>query len=267
MKTATVLMYHEIERQGRDLCDQSAGYKRYVVGESTFAAHLSHLETRGGGASVAQGLQSGGIALTFDDGCASDLEIAAPLLSAAGFGATFYIVAGWIGRAGFLDKKQLLELADAGFEIGSHGQTHAFLSDLSDAALRAEMHDSKTALEQLTGREIAHFSCPGGRFDARVAHVARELGYASVATSRAGTNSPGADPFRLARMAVVNTTSLGDFERMCRGQISARDKVCGAVLGAAKRVLGNGAYQKLRGAALEKSASGAAGAAPRPAKS
>lgn len=250
---AVLLMYHELERAGRDLCDQSAGYRRYVVSEATFSGHLSRLEAlQLAGQNVSNALQHGGLALTFDDGCASDWQLAAPLLQAANFGATFYIVAGWIGRTGFLDAKQLVELADAGFEIGSHGQTHAFLSDLSDAAMRAEMRDSKSALEQIIGREIQHFSCPGGRFDARVAPVAQEIGYASVATSRAGANSVDAEPFRLARMAILQNTTSSDFERLCRGQISGRDRLRGAVLSAAKTLLGNGTYQKMRGAALEK---------------
>ncbi len=252
-QSATLLMYHELARAGRPLCDESPGYTRYVVPEARFAAHLARLKSLGmPGSSVSQALQNGGVALTFDDGCETDWLIAAPLLQAADFGATFYIVAGWIGRAGFLGEKPLVELADAGFEIGSHGQSHAFLSDLSDEALRAEMRDSKTKLEQITGREIAHFSCPGGRFDARVASVGRELGYASVATSRAGINLPEADRFRLARMAIQQSTSMSDFERACRGELSGRDRVRGTVLRMAKAVLGNGAYQKMRGAALEK---------------
>lgn len=252
---AVLLMYHELERAGRPLCDSNPGYTRYVVPEDTFADHLARLNALGlQGKSVSGALETGGVAITFDDGCETDLLLAAPLLRAAGCSATFYVVAGWVGRAGFLSEKQVGELADQGFEIASHGQTHAFLSDLCDEKLRAELRNSKTELEQISGREIAHLSCPGGRFDARVARVARELGYASVATSRAGINAPGCDAFRLARMAIQSGTAPADFERACRGQLSPRDRVRGAILRGAKAVLGNGAYQKMRGAALEKTA-------------
>lgn len=251
----TLLMYHELSRAGRELCDSSPGYTRYVVDESTFEAHLASLQAVGtSGESVSGALESSGLALTFDDGCETDLLIAAPLLERFGFGATFYLVSGWIGRRGFLSEKQVAELAGAGFEIGSHGVRHAFLSELSDQKLRAELRDSKTHLEQLSGREIAHLSCPGGRFDARVATMARELGYASVATSRAGRNAANGDRFRLNRMAITCNTTPGDFERACRGEQSPRDRMRGVVFGAAKAVLGNGAYQKMRGAALEKGA-------------
>lgn len=253
-ENTVVLMYHELRRQGRALCDESPGYTRYVVSEAGFGAQLARLKSlEKPGKTLSDALESGGIALTFDDGCESDLLVAAPLLKAAGFGATFYLVSNWVGKAGFLSAAQVRELAENGFEIGSHGQNHAFLSDLPDEKLRAELGDSRKHLQDLTGREIAHFSCPGGRFDARVAGFAREIGYASVATSRAGSNAFGADLFRLNRMAIFQNTSPADFDLACRGQLSARDRAKGAVLGAAKKLLGNGAYQKMRGAALKTS--------------
>jgi hypothetical protein len=65
-------------------------------------------------------------------------------------------------------------------------------------------------------------------------------------------NLPGAERFELGRMAVLSSTTPSDFERLCRGRLSGREKMRGAVLGMAKSVLGNGTYQKMRGAALEK---------------
>ena len=32
------LMYHEIERAGRELCEREQGYVRYVISESAFAS-------------------------------------------------------------------------------------------------------------------------------------------------------------------------------------------------------------------------------------
>ncbi len=254
MTEAVFLMYHELARAGRPLCDDAPGYTRYVVSEATFADHLARLNAFcAGGKSVSRALEQGGVAVTFDDGCETDLLIAAPLLRAAGCGATFFLVSDWVGRPGFLSAAQIRQLIETGFEIGSHGQSHAFLSDLPDAEVRAELRNSKRKLEDISGEKIAHFSCPGGRFDARVALIARELGYASVSTSRSGKNGPHADRFSLARMAITTATNNAAFERACRGELGARDKVRGAVLGAAKSVLGNGAYQKMRGAALEKS--------------
>ena len=43
------------------------------------------------------------VVLTFDDGNISDLATAAPILKTHGFGATFYITSGWVGKPGRLN--------------------------------------------------------------------------------------------------------------------------------------------------------------------
>src|SRR5688500_7529622 len=127
---ASFLMYHELERPRRALCDDSPGYLRYVVREEDFLRQLDHLRERGiAGLDVSTALMrpSPGVAITFDDGCETDLLIAAPALRERDFGATFYITTGFLGRRGYLDSQQLRTLAESGFEIGSHGVTHRFL--------------------------------------------------------------------------------------------------------------------------------------------
>src|SRR5215208_922663 len=51
------LMYHEIERAGRELCEHEQGYIRYVVSESVFRDHLARLQASGfQGVSVSEAL-------------------------------------------------------------------------------------------------------------------------------------------------------------------------------------------------------------------
>ena len=56
------------------------------------------------------------VVLTFDDGNVSDLTTVAPILTEHGFGATFYITSGWVGRTGRMTWEQVKELAAAGLE-------------------------------------------------------------------------------------------------------------------------------------------------------
>jgi peptidoglycan/xylan/chitin deacetylase (PgdA/CDA1 family) len=249
-------MYHELERRGRPLADDDPGYVRYVLAEEDFRQQLARLGADGvRGISVGEALgardDEGRVCLTFDDGCESDFLFAAPLLKEFGFNATFYVVAGFIGRRGYLSVSQLRELSQAGFEIGSHSQTHAYLSNLDDARLGEEIKGSKGALEQLTGQSVKHFSCPGGRWSRRVAEVAREAGYESVATSSPGVNARGVDPFSLRRVKVMRGTDAGEFARMCRAEGLLRRRAQEFALTAAKRVLGNAVYEKVRGAVLD----------------
>lgn len=247
------LMYHELESAGRPLCSREPGYVRYVVAESDFRAHLDAIHAAElHGVSVGEALNNfqrdmyGCVALTFDDGCETDLLTAAPMLRDAGFNATFFIVAGFVGKAGFLNKNQLRELHNSGFEIGSHSMTHRHLSDLTDGELREELRASKDRLQQLIGTPIAHLSCPNGRWSPRVAQFAQEAGYRAICTSRIDRNSSGTDVSNLARLAIMRDTSADEFADSVNGSALLRHQRKAAVLEVAKRTLGNRFYDKLR---------------------
>src|SRR5215472_9418048 len=109
------LMYHELELPRRPLCQSEPGYVRYIVHESNFREQIQALKTMAyRGLSVPEALSGSSrpaVAITFDDGCETDLLAAAPLLKEAGFGATFYITVGFMGKPGYLTAKQLRELS------------------------------------------------------------------------------------------------------------------------------------------------------------
>jgi peptidoglycan/xylan/chitin deacetylase (PgdA/CDA1 family) len=150
-------MYHELEVEGHPPSQNDPGYLRYVVREHEFREQMEWLQSAGlRGISVSEALTgktSGGIVITFDDGCETDLSVAAPILRKLNFGATFYITVGFLGRPGYLAADQLRELRDAGFEIGCHSMTHPYLTDLDDLQLHREIvegnHGSRKLLVAL----------------------------------------------------------------------------------------------------------------------
>ena len=257
MKTL-YLMYHELETENRSLISDEPGYVRYVVRAEDFRRQLDHLSANDlRGVSVGEALDAKSeharVCITFDDGCETDFTTAAPMLKERNFNATFYVVAGFVGRErGYLSETQVRELSDMGFEIGSHSLTHAFLSNLSDEELRREIFESKKRLEELTGRAVEHFSCPGGRWNERVARTVREAGYVSMATSEVRLNKSATNKFRLARVVVLRDTSLDDFAQLCRHEGLLRRRASSAVLTTAKRVMGDAAYDKVRAGLLER---------------
>ena len=236
------LMYHELEVPGRPLVQSQPGYVRYVVRASDFRAQMELLNCEGWrGRSVSQALASSpqpGVAVTFDDGCATDLLAGAPILQELHFGATFYVTAGLLGRPGYMSDAQLRELAGLGFEIGCHSMTHAYLPDLDAAGLRREIVDAKTRLEQIIGGPVEHFSCPGGRYDARTVEMARNAGYRTVATSRIQANGESADAFALGRVAVLRDTDSAAFWKTCQGQGLALLKLRQTLREAVRRIAG-----------------------------
>ena len=244
------LMYHELELPGRSLCQSDPGYTRYIVAASAFESQMRHLKTLGyEGLNVSCALEcSGGksVAITFDDGCETDLIVAAPALNALGFGATSYVTTGFLGRPGYMSEAQLRELSAGGFEVGCHSMTHQYLPDLDAAGLQREVFDAKTRLEQIIGRSVEHFSCPGGRFDDRVVEAAKRAGYKTLATSLPRLNSATANRYALGRIPVLRHTSSEDLARMCEGNGFWKLTLGQTFRVTAQRMLGNRLYDRVR---------------------
>jgi peptidoglycan/xylan/chitin deacetylase (PgdA/CDA1 family) len=252
------LMYHEIERPGVPTVESGGGYLRYVLTEADFREHIAALRRSGYTATaVGQALArrwpvGRRVVLTFDDGAVSDRLVAAALLNENGFGATFYVVAGFLNRRGHLSVSHLRELAGLGFEIGSHSMSHRWLSDLDTAGLRDEIVNSKDRLQQVLGAPVQHFACPGGRLSRAAVRLAREAGYLSLATSQLGLNDAGTDPFRLRRIAIHRGTSARHLLRLCEGRDLAFRRVREGLLHAAKAAMGNRRYDKVRTMLLDR---------------
>ncbi len=132
------------------------------------------------------------VAITFDDGNASDLEHALPALQERGLTATFFVVAGRLGAPGFLDEDGVRALAAAGMAIGSHGMRHRRWRGLNDAGLHEELVAAKALLERAVGRPVSAAACPYGSYDRRVLRAARAAGYRRVYTSDGGPAGPDA---------------------------------------------------------------------------
>jgi peptidoglycan/xylan/chitin deacetylase (PgdA/CDA1 family) len=144
--------------------------------------------------------------LTFDDGWRDGLTVVAPLLERLGVRASFYVSPGlfgtqhgWVtGPAGeLMTPDDARELAARGMEVASHGLTHPDLRKLDDAALDAELRDSRAAVEELTGRPCRTFAYPFGLHDERVKARTRAAGYE---LALAWGPRRDWDPFAVARL-------------------------------------------------------------------
>jgi peptidoglycan/xylan/chitin deacetylase (PgdA/CDA1 family) len=244
------LMYHELGLPGRATCHSEAGYLRYVVPASDFQQHMETLASQGWrGRNVTQSVGSFGeksICITFDDGCETDLISAAPLLNKLGFEATSYITVEYLTKGGYMSHAQVRELHAAGFEIGCHSLTHPYLTDVGDARLHDETQVAKDKLEQIAGVRVDHFSCPGGRLDARVTHAVKQAGFRTMATSRTGVNFSTTDSFALARVAILNGMSSDGVLRISQGKGLAVTRIQERARDAVRRVFGNTVYDSLR---------------------
>ena len=141
--------------------------------------------------------------LSFDDGMQDNHENLLPLLRELGVPATVYVVTGLIGRpnpwmhpdsgARMMTEDELLELHEAGIELGAHTVTHPDLSTLDHAACLREMTESRAAIERLTGAPVRTFAYPFCRFGPEAERAARDAGFAVAVTCLGnGTESPWA---------------------------------------------------------------------------
>jgi peptidoglycan/xylan/chitin deacetylase (PgdA/CDA1 family) len=128
--------------------------------------------------------------LKFDDGNASDVEHALPALRERGLTGTFFLVAGRLGRPGFVDAAGVRALAGAGMRVGSHGMRHRRWRGLDAAALHEEVIEARRMLEGVLGAPVTEAACPFGAYDRRVLRALRLGGYRRVYTSDGGTAEP-----------------------------------------------------------------------------
>lgn len=244
------LMYHELAVAGRPLAGSEPGYAGYCVERDTFRAQMAALAGAGlRGTSLGEARargDAGNVALTFDDGCETDRLEAAPILLERGFRATFFVVADFLGRRGYLTAAQLGELSSAGFEIGSHSLSHCMLTTLGPRELDHELAGSRARLEDAAGAPVTHFSCPHGRWSQAVAEAARRAGYDTVSTSQAGLNSARTPGTRLRRIAVQRGLGAGAVAGLARGHGLWRIIARNAALDVGKRVLGEEGYAACR---------------------
>jgi peptidoglycan/xylan/chitin deacetylase (PgdA/CDA1 family) len=135
--------------------------------------------------------------VTFDDAYRSVLDLAYPVLASLGVPATIFVVTDfadddreleWPGIDHWRDTphrgelrglgwSELEELADDGWEVGSHTRTHPRLTQLDDEALDRELRESRETCERALGRPCRSLAYPYGDFDARVMRAAASAGY------------------------------------------------------------------------------------------
>jgi peptidoglycan/xylan/chitin deacetylase (PgdA/CDA1 family) len=163
------------------------------------------------------------VVITFDDGYRDCINYAVPVLRQYGFTAVFYLVAGLMGQPsrwlrpikGFeldlIDWGTARELAEAGYQIGSHTSSHPHLADLSPEACEAELCQSRQILQQHLHRPVRHLAFPFGSFDESVRALAARAGYRSACTTEIGLSTRLDDPLALHRVPVTGYDSLADF--------------------------------------------------------
>ncbi len=246
-----VLMYHAIGEASSGTQEFDDG--DFTVSESRFREHLRYLREHGYTTCLLSQLKwidavDKRVIITFDDGHASDVDVALPLLQEFGFNAEFFVTTAWVGQPGYVDAAGIEALSRAGMGIGSHGHSHRFFNDLSYDEAEEELQESLHLLRTLAVQPVASFSAPGGQLPAQLSKLCEKLGLQYVCTSATGLYEQRHFPFSIPRIAIRKDLAMEDFVRMVSGdaRFFRQLKWRSAVLSGIRRTVGNDLYMNVR---------------------
>ena len=163
------------------------------------------------------------IILTFDDGYRDVYEYAYPLLKEFGMTAVVFAMGDqhvasntWDAQLGLqeaplLDAGQLLELHEAGFEIGSHALSHRALPSLTKEEAWDEISRSRMLLEILLNAPVQSFAYPYGLADDGIKKMVAEAGYTTGCGVYSGPGTFGVDQYDLRRILIPGSISAAGF--------------------------------------------------------
>ena len=216
-----IVAYHFLTSPGRNYSFTSSEFP-YVLDAAAFREHLEGLFASGyrtlrlADYVVGRELPARPVALTFDDGHLSCLEMALELLIENEATAAFFIPTDAIGQPERLAREQIVELSRLGMEIGSHGCSHRALTALTFAEMKDELKRSKQTLEDITGSQVGLLALPHGFGSRGIERAAREAGYEAICTSRFGLNQRQHGAYCLNRIGLKGPTAWVELESLLK---------------------------------------------------
>lgn len=152
--------------------------------------------------------------LTFDDLSSSFVEHGLKVLEDLKVRASLFPIQNMTFNLPYHNLKQdgisaltdadIKKLSDAGFEIGSHGQSHQNFRKISLSEVKKEMGESKLWLESITGKKVNSICYPIGGVDRDIVQTAKELGYINGISTLKGSLQLSGDRMSLRRVDIKN---------------------------------------------------------------
>lgn len=199
-----VLNYHQINNK-----DQNA----LTLSATEFEAQMHYLYNEGyttiSPDQLADYIQYGKslppnpILITLDDGYEDNYQVAYPILQKYHFTATIFIITDFVGKYGrYLTWEQIKQMSDNGLTFEDHTLSHIVLTKASDEEVRAQLVQSKKALEWHLGKKIEYLAYPGGEYDQRVIQMTKEAGYRAAFTVNFGRDMENSTLYTLNRIPI-----------------------------------------------------------------
>ncbi|MDE3056852.1 MAG: polysaccharide deacetylase family protein [Bacteroidota bacterium] len=223
-RSIKILVYHRIVRgRGKE------NFCKFCLSEDEFRRHLEWLDRWGFTpitfedyriASEKQlELPHKPIILTFDDGYLDTYQVAFPLLKEFGMKAVIFVLGDrtiknnvWdahlnLLQSSLLEDSHILEMHEAGMEIGAHSMTHLKLTDVKEERAWEEISRARMLLEILLNAPVLSFSYPYGLVNETVKHMVASAGFTHACSVWTGPAVFGKDAYELRRIPILNSTT------------------------------------------------------------
>jgi peptidoglycan/xylan/chitin deacetylase (PgdA/CDA1 family) len=214
-----VIVYHIVRPSYRS---DSGAVRTLALTPETFDAEMDYLGTAGYHIVQFSDLEkyfengtplpSDPVILSFDDGWSDQFTYAFPVLEKYHYTATFFVFTNAIGRPGFLSWDNLKTLVATGMTIGSHSESHPYLTHITDPTkLWNEVNGSKQILQDHLGITVNEFAYPFGMYNSPIIALIQKAGYKSARGDFFSGEQTANRLYTLSAMNAPTTTVL--FER------------------------------------------------------
>lgn len=218
-----VLFYHRIGPE-RPACESTG----VTIARDTFRRHLELLEQWGYStitfqdyALYCQGalsLPRKPVIITFDDGYRDVFTYAYPVMREFGMRGVVFVLGSRSIRTNEWDRgispvyellreEEILELHEAGFEIGAHSMHHVRLTGVAESESWNELYEARIGLEILLNAPVRTLSYPYGLANEAIKQMARDAGYTIACGAFTGPPIFGSDHLEVRRIRMNDSKS------------------------------------------------------------
>ncbi len=173
-----IIFYHDVHKSKRK-------YTHMSTSMDVFKQHINILKNEGYTPVAKIENKTREIQINFDDGFRGIYDNKDYFVE-HNLRPTIFLAINLIGKEGYMNVSEILELQDLGFIFESHAYTHENLTSFDDEALGYELSASKTYLEELLNKEITEICFPIGYFSDRVLTFCNASGYKTLYSSLPG---------------------------------------------------------------------------------
>ncbi len=163
------------------------------------------------------------VLLTFDDGYADNMMAFEQLVKRK-MSASWFVVSKDIGQLSswkdinapalqLLNPSQLIEMEDAGMEIGSHTYSHLRLTQATQQQITHELNYSKSNLSAILNKPVTSIAYPYGFYNQEVLSATQAAGYDVAFTTNSGFGLANGNLLEVRRIAIMSGDSLSTFAR------------------------------------------------------